>query len=315
MRNSLLEKTATRAATAAPTRAAAAERTSAAVLRDYLSLAKARAIVPHLITATSAMFLAAGGAPPLRTLLATLVGGGLVAAASNTLNCYLDRGLDARMARTRSRPLPAGRIAPLQALTFGLVLGVVGLLILARFVGLPAATLAFIALVYYVFPYTLFLKKRAPWNVLIGSGAGALTPLIGWVAVTDRLSATPFLLAAIIVLWTLPHFWALAAFRRADYEQAGIKALPSKGVTVATIACSVLLVGVSLALGPVAGLGFVYLGVAAVLGAGFLYLALRVRQRERLSAAKRFYSYSIFYIAFLFVAMIATAMPSAGGGS
>jgi protoheme IX farnesyltransferase len=294
------------------TRAATLERTSATVLWDYLRLAKPRAILPHLITAASAMFLAVKGVPPLYTLFLTLIGGGLVAAASNTLNCYFDRELDRRMARTRSRPLPAGRITPQQALTFGIVIGAVGLLILDRFAGVTAAILAFVALVYYVFAYTLFLKWRAPWNVLIGSGVGGLTPLIGWAAVTNRLAATPFLLSAIIILWTLPHFWSLAVSRRTDYERAGIKALPPKGVTAMTITSSILLVVVSLLLAPAAHLGFIYLGVASVLGAGFLYLALQMKQQEPSSTAWRFHSYSIFYVAFLFVAMIANEVAMTG---
>ena len=292
---------------------ASATGTSATVLWDYLRLAKPRAIVPHLITATSAMFLAVKGVPPLSTLLLTLIGGGLVAAASNTLNCYFDRELDRRMARTRSRPLPAGRIAPHQALAFGMVIGAVGLLILGEFVGLAVAILAFVALAYYVFAYTLFLKWRAPWNVLIGSGVGGITPMIGWLAVSDRLAVTPFLLSAIIILWTLPHFWSLAVFRRGDYERAGIRALPSKGVSAATITCSVMLVAVSLLLWRVADLGSFYLGAASVLGTGFLYLALQTNRPEPLPAARRFYSYSVFYIAFLFVAMIASEMAAAGG--
>jgi heme o synthase len=289
------------------------DRRSTTVLRDYLRLAKPRAILPHLITAGSAMFLAVNGVPPLHTLLLTLAGGGLVAAASNALNCYFDRELDGRMARTRSRPLPAGRIAPRQALGFGIVVGAAGLVILGGFVGLLAAILAFIALVYYVFAYTLFLKSRAPWNVVIGSGVGGLTPLIGWVAVTDRLAATPFLLSAIIILWTIPHFWSLAVFRRSNYEQAGINALPLKGVSVTTITCSVLLVAVSLLLVRAADLGLSYLGAASVLGAGFLYLAFQMGRRRRLLAARRFHSYSILYIAFLFLAMIANEIALSGG--
>jgi heme o synthase len=291
----------------------AALRVSIAALRDYSRLAKPRTILPHLITASSAMFLAVNGVPSLHTLSLTLIGGGLVAASSNTLNCYFDRELDGRMARTRSRPLPAGRITPRQALGFGIANGGVGLFILGGFVGLTAAILAFIALVYYVVAYTLFLKSRAPWNVLIGSGVGGLTPLIGWVAMTDRLTATPFLLSAIVILWTLPHFWSLAVFRRTDYERAGINALPSKGVTVTTITCSALLVAVSLWLAWAANLGFLYLAVASVLGAGFLYLALQMSQRERLSAARRFHAYSILYIAFLFLAMIANEVALTGG--
>jgi protoheme IX farnesyltransferase len=227
-----------------------------------------------------------------------------VVAASNTLNCYFDRELDGRMARTRSRPLPAGRITPQQALIFGIVTGAVGLIILGQFVALAAAILALIALVYYVFAYTLFLKWRAPWNVLIGSGVGGLTPLIGWVAMTNRITATPFLLSAIIILWTLPHFWALAIFRRTDYAQAGIKALPQKGVTAMIISSSILLVAVSLWLAPASGLGFFYVGVASILGIAFLYLALQMKRREPSSMAWRFHSYSIFYIGILFAAMI-----------
>jgi protoheme IX farnesyltransferase len=302
-----------RASTAAMVeRTLAAQRTSASLVRDYLSLAKVRTIGPHLLTATSAMLIAAEGRPPLHTLGLTLVGGGLVAAASNTLNCYLDRGLDARMRRTRSRPLPAGRIDPRSALTYGLITGMLGLLILVRFVGLAAAVLAFAALIYYVFAYTMLLKRRAPWNVLIGSGAGALTPLIGWVAVADRLTAAPFLLSAVIVLWTLPHFWALAIFRSGEYQRAGVRVLPSRGVTAGTVACSVLTAGVSLLLAWVARLDLFYLGTAAVLGTGFVFLALQMRRRGRLSEAKRFYRYSIVYITLLFVAMIVTEVPLPG---
>jgi protoheme IX farnesyltransferase len=284
------------------------ERTSTTVFWDYLKLAKPRAILPHLITAASAMFLAVKGMPSLHTLLLTLTGGGLVAAASNTLNCYFDRELDGRMARTRFRPLPAGRITPQQALTFGVIIGAVGLLILGQFVNFRAAFLAFIALIYYVFAYTLYLKRHAPWNVLIGSGVGGLTPLIGWVAITDRLSPVPFLLSAIIVLWTLPHFWSLAVFRRTDYELSGIRALPQKGVAAWIITCSALVVAVSLLLAPIANLGFLYSGVASILGAGFLFLALEINQREPLTRALQFYSYSIFYITILFAAMIANRL-------
>lgn len=259
------------------------------------------------------MFLAVKGTPPLSTLWLTLIGGGLVAAASNTLNCYFDRELDTRMVRTRSRPLPAGRIAPHQALTFGVVIGALGLVILGRFVDSPAAILAFIAFVYYAFAYTLFLKWRPPWNALVGSGVGGLTPLIGWVAVTDRLAATPFLLSAVIIVWTLPHFWSLAVFRRADYERAGIRMLPPRGATAMIVTSSILLVALSLLLAPVAGLGLFYLGVASVLGAGFLYLAVHMSQREPSSTARRFHLYSILYVSCLFIAIIVNEVVVTGG--
>lgn len=278
--------------------------TSMTVLMDYLRLAKPRAILPHFITAASAMCLAAKGAPPAFTLLFTLLGGGCVAAAANTFNSYLDRDIDALMARTRHRPLPSAQLSPNHALAFGISMGLIGVLILSGLVSWAAVTLAAIALVYYILPYTLWLKRRTQWSVLVGSGIGAMTPLIGWVAVTNRIEPTPFLLSVIIILWTLPHFWALAVFRRNDYEQAGLRVLPAKGVASWIIVCSLLLVAATFLLVPTADLGIFYLGTASVLGAGFLYLALRMNHREPLRTAWQLYGYSIFYIAFLFGAMI-----------
>jgi protoheme IX farnesyltransferase len=278
--------------------------TSKVALKDYLRLTKPRAILPHFITATSAMCLAVSGLPQLNTLLLTLAGGGLVAAGSNTLNCYFDHELDGRMARTRCRPLPAGRLRPRQALVFGMSTGLVGLVVLGQFVNLAAAILAAAALVYYALIYTLLLKRHTRWSVLIGSGAGAITPLIGWVAVTSRIESTPFILSAIIILWTLPHFWTLAIFRRSDYEQAGLRVLPAGGVNSWIIACSLLLVATTLLFVPAAGLSYFYLGTASVLGSVFLYLALRMSRSKTLQTAWQLYSYSIFYISVLFGAMI-----------
>lgn len=273
-------------------------------LNAYLNLAKPRAILPHLITAAAAMFLAAGGAPPVSTLLLTLLGGGYVAASANTFNSYLDRDIDALMARTRHRPLPSDLVKPNQALAFGVGIGLIGVLILSEFVNWAAAMLAVIALVYYILPYTLWLKRRTYFSAIIGSGIGAIPPLIGWTAVTHRIELTPFLLAAIIILWTLPHFWTLAIFRRDDYAQAGLRILPEKGVAAWIIACSLLLVATTLLLVPAADLGPFYAGTACVLGAGFLYLALRMNHGEPLRTAWHLYGYSIFYIAVLFGAMI-----------
>ncbi|MHB8104153.1 MAG: heme o synthase [Dehalococcoidales bacterium] len=273
-------------------------------LSAYLSLAKPRAILPHFVTAAAAMFLAAKGAPPVHTLLFTLLGGGCVAAAANTFNSYLDRDIDAMMARTCHRPLPSGYVKPGQALAFGLGMGLAGVLILNMLVNWAAALLAVVALVYYILPYTLWLKRRTYWSAIIGSGIGAIPPLIGWTAVTQRIELTPFLLAAIIIFWTLPHFWTLAAFRRDDYAQAGLDMLPKKGVNGWIISCSSLLVATSLLLVPVAGMGFFYMLIAGILGAGLLYLALRLTRKESLQAARRLYVYSIVYIAVLFGAMI-----------
>jgi protoheme IX farnesyltransferase len=227
-----------------------------------------------------------------------------VAAAANTFNSYLDRDIDALMARTRHRPLPSGKLRPNHALAFGVSIGLVGVAILGGLVSWVAAMLAVVALVYYVLPYTLWLKRRTYWSVIIGSGIGAIPPLIGWAAVSHRIELTPFLLSAIIILWTIPHFWTLAICRRDDYEQAGLRILPEKRVASWIIACSSLLVATSLLLVPVADLGLSYMGTAGLLGAGFLYLALRMNDGGPLLRAWHLYGYSIFYIAFLFGAMI-----------
>jgi heme o synthase len=283
---------------------AAIQRVSAGNWIDYLRLGKPVAIIPHLITAASAMFLAVNGPPPLSTLILTLLGGGLVAAGANTINCYFDRELDKQMARTRLRPLPAGRLSPYQALTFGIITGAAGLLMLGQFVGLATAALALFALFYYACVYTLLLKTHSPWSILIGSGVGAITPLIGWIAVTRNIEATPFILSIIIVLWTLPHFWALAIFRQKDYEKAGIRVMPRNGVNVWIITSSILLVAVTILLKLVASLGLFYLLIAIVLGLGFIFLAMGLKHTGSLSKAWRLYVYSIFYIALLFTVII-----------
>lgn len=185
-----------------------------------------------------------------------------------------------------------------------MAVGFAGLLILTRFVGLLSAALAAAALVYYVVVYTLVLKRHTHWSILIGSGVGALTPLIGWVAVTNRIDSVPFLLSAIIMLWTLPHFWTLALFRRNDYDRAGLSLLPPKGVSLWISIPSVLMVAATIFLAPAAKLGPVYFGLAAMLGTGFLYLALRTNLNPSSRAALRLYTYSIFYITLIFGAMI-----------
>ena len=272
-------------------------------ITDYLEVAKPRGILPHLATAAAGMVLAAEGSPQLSRLAFTLLGGACLAAAANAFNSYLDRDIDALMTRTAHRPLPSRRVSPDHALIFGVGVGIVGVSILSLFVNWPAATLAVVALCYYA-AYTLFLKRRSYWAAVIGSGVGAMPPLIGWVAVTQRIEMTPFILSGIIVLWTLPHFWALATFRRADFERARLRVLPAKGAAVWVIISSSLLVVASLLVALSAQLSFFYLTAAAVLGLGFLTLALGMKGKDPANGARRLYRYSIFYIAVLFVVMI-----------
>jgi protoheme IX farnesyltransferase len=281
-----------------------AERLAIGPAAAYVSLAKPKAIAAHFVTASAAMFLGAGGVPPVSIMLLTLLGGGCAAAAANTLNCVFDRDIDALMARTRNRPLPSGLIRPGQALVFATVLAFAGVSILEGLVSRAAAMLALIALAYYVAGYTLWLRRRTYWSAIVGSAIGAIPPVIGWVVVTDRLAAAPFFLSAIVILWTVPHFWALALYRRDEYEKAGLRILPEKGVGIWLVVCSSLLVAASLLLVPMAGMGLLYVGAASLLGAGLLHRAVRVERRGTLPEARRLYSYSIVYIALLFGAMI-----------
>ena len=275
------------------------------VITSYINLAKPRAILPHIITSTAAMFLALPGLPQINTLVFTIIGGSCVAIASNTFNSYLDRDIDALMKRTSRRPLPSGFIKPENALFFGTSAGILGAAILSIFIGWVPTMLALLALLYYILPYTLLLKRRTYWSAVIGSGIGTLPPLIGWWAVTDKIEFTPFLLSAIIMLWTLPHFWTLAIFRRDDYQRAGLKMLPEKGAEMWIFASSLLLIFLTFLLATVAHLTLLYLIFASILNAVLLSLLLGILLRKTQVATQCLYRYSIAYITLLFIAIIA----------
>ena len=271
--------------------------------RDFISLAKPKVIWPHSIILSAAMVLAGWSWMNPGLLLLTLTGGGLVAAAASTLNCYFDRDIDRMMERTASRPLPAGRLRPEAALAFGVLTGLCGLLVLVFLVNFATAAFAAVALLYYL-AYTILLKRRSRWGVVIGSGAGAMTPLIGWAAAGQRFEIIPCLLAAMIILWTIPHFGALAITRQKDYRKAGLETWPGRADYAWMIASSLLLLAASLLIGRLAGLGAFYLGTAVVLGAGLLYLALRLKGRYALDIARWLYRYSIVYVALIFGTMV-----------
>ena len=208
------------------------------------------------------------------------------------------------MPRTQRRPLAANRLKPYQALAFAIITGFSGLVILSRLISLAAAALALAALAYYVLVYTIWLKRRTYWSSLIGSGAGAFSPLIGWVAVTGRVALAPFLLAAIIILWTPPHFWSLAIFRRKEYASAGLEVIPARYAARWIFISSILLVAVTLVLGSVAGLGLLYFVAASLLGLGLLGLAVFLWHSENSPAGRRLFFYSILYLVLLFGAII-----------
>jgi protoheme IX farnesyltransferase len=262
------------------------------------------------------MVLADRGLPPLGLIAATLLGGVLTAGGANALNHYLDRDIDEVMTRTRRRPLPSHRVRPSHALAFGVALGAVGFAWLALAVNLLAASLALAAMAFYVFVYTLWLKRSSPQNIVIGGAAGAAPVLVGWAAVTGRVGWPAWVLFAVVFLWTPPHFWALALRYRADYRAAGVPMLPvvaGVGPTTRRILWySAALVAASLALVPVAGTGWPYALAAAALGGALMVQAARLSRRFTPRRAVRLFRFSILYLALLFVAVAADAVARHG---
>ena len=287
----------------------ATRRSAREVVLDYVSLAKPRIIPLLLITALGGMMMARRGWPSTGLVLLTLLGGAMAAAGAAAINCWIDRDIDRSMTRTRHRPLPDGRIAPSHALLFGIGLGLAAFLLLAFKVNVLAASLAISGLLFYVFVYTLWLKRSTVQNIVIGGAAGAVPPLVGWAAVTNRLDLTALYLFAIIFLWTPPHFWALALRLRHDYARAGVPMLPVvRGELVARrqiVVYTVVLVALSLLIVLSGALGRLYLAGAALLGGGFVALAIINWRGRRQRWSRWLFDYSIAYLALLFTVMVA----------
>ena len=287
----------------------ARERTLLATLRDYVALTKPRIISLLLLTTLATMFAADPAGPSAAIVLWTMLGGYLAAGGAGAINHYIDRDRDARMARTRSRPLVAGRIEPIHGLVFGVVLGALATVQLAITVNPLAAALALTGLLGYVFVYTLWLKPLTPQNIVIGGAAGAMPPLVGWAAATGGLSIDAIYPFGIVFLWTPPHFWALSLLIKDDYARTGVPMLPvvrGEAVTRRQILAYTLIL-VAFTLLPVATgfLGAIYLVAAALLGAGFIALAAHLLRRPSRRAALRLYLSSLAYLALLFCAMAA----------
>ncbi len=265
--------------------AVAGRRSARLVARSLFSLTKPRIIELLLVTTIPTMFLAARGLPSPGLMVATLVGGALAAGSANTFNCYLDRDIDAVMRRTSRRPLarpaPLSVIRPAEALGFGVVLGIAATLMLGLLTNWLSAALADSAIVFYVFVYTLGLKRRTASNIVIGGAAGCVPVLVGWAAVTGSLSWAPVILFAIIFFWTPPHTWALAMKFKDDYAAASVPMLPvvapPEVVARRILIYSYVMVATTLALAPYAG--WIYTGCAAVLGVWFLAEAHRLQIR------------------------------------
>jgi protoheme IX farnesyltransferase len=278
-----------------------------AIVRVYADLTKPRLLPLVLLTGLPVFGLAAQGRPSVGFAALVLLGIALAAASANTLNAYLERDVDARMERTRRRPLPAGRIAPRAALRFGLVLAAASTVLLAAVAGPAAAGVGVASILFYVFVYTLWAKPRSPWNAVIGGAAGAAAPLIADVAVDGTIGAAGLALFAIVFFWQPPHVWAIALYRRRDYEAAGIPQPPSVIGDEATrrgvLLTSLGLVPVTLAPVALGLLGGIYLAVALGMNAWFVAVVLRLLRERSDEAARRVFRVSLAYLFSLFIAM------------
>jgi protoheme IX farnesyltransferase len=288
----------------------------AASFGAWLELTKPRIISLVLFTGLPALLLSAGGWPAPKLLWGALAGIALSAASAASFNHYFDRDIDALMVRTRTRPLPSGALPPMAAVGLGVALAVVATAVLVLTANVLSAAIALASIFYYVVIYTIWLKRRTPLNIVIGGGAGASAPIIAWAAVTGRVELPSVLMASIIFLWTPPHFWALSLYRRDDYARAGIPMLPVTDGEEETrrqiLLYTLVLVGSTIVVAPLAGLGLLYMVSAAVLGAIFAIGALRLYKNPGVPAAQSLFRYSILYLFALFLMMGVDALVSVG---
>ena len=276
-------------------------------LAAYVALTKPRIIELLLITTVPTMFVAARGWPSPWLVVATLVGGTLSAGGANAANMYLDRDIDAMMRRTSQRPLVTGAVGAPSALAFAIGLELAAFATLWLAVNPLSAALALSAALFYVFVYTAFLKRISPQNIVIGGAAGAVPVLVGWAAVTGSLGWAPFLLFLIVVLWTPPHFWALAIRYREDYAKAGVPMMPVvrsiRRTAGQALAYAIATIGASVGFGLVADMHLIYWLVAGLAGAGFVILCAQLLRTGTAAVAMKVFHWSITYLSLPFVAM------------
>jgi protoheme IX farnesyltransferase len=277
-------------------------------VRNYVDLTKPRLLPLVLFSGLPVMGMAASGWPPLGLICLVLFAISLAAASANTLNAYIEIDKDAVMERTRTRPLPAGRIAPRNALAFGILLGVLANIFLYVVGGPMAAGLGVASILFYVFVYTVWLKPRSPWNVVVGGAAGAVSPLIADAAIDGTVGAAGACLFAIVFFWQPPHVWAICLYRKADYEAAGIPMLPSVLGDGPTrwwmLVCTLFLIPVSLAPVYFGLVGLIYAGVALAVNLWFVWHSIRVIRLRTFEAAQAMFRVSLLYLFGLLAAML-----------
>ena len=278
----------------------------------YFALTKPRIIELLLVTTIPPMIVAERGVPSFWLMFATLFGGALGAGGANAINCYVDRDIDQLMTRTKRRPLPLHKVAPRNAVIFGSILGALAFFFLWATVNLLSAALVVAALLFYVFVYTIGMKRWTPQNIVIGGAAGAVPALVGWSAVTGTLEMPALVLFAIVFYWTPPHFWALSLRYEKEYAAAGVPMMPvvygkeetSKHILLYTF----LLFAMCLALYSVAQLGLLYLGSALVLNGVFVWYAVKLYRKPQPRVAWGLFKYSIYYLALLFISAAADVL-------
>jgi protoheme IX farnesyltransferase len=278
------------------------------VLADLVTLTKPRVISLLLLTTVAPMYATGRGAPPLALVFVVLVAGYLMAGGANAINMWFDRDIDDKMSRTRLRPIPAGRMAPPVALAFGLGLGTVSFGLFWELVNPLSAWLALGGLLFYVFIYTMWLKRSSPQNIVIGGAAGAFPPLVGWAAATGTLDLAAVYLFAIVFYWTPPHFWALALIKRAEYARAGVPMLPvvrgEQRTKVEMLIYSLMLLPLTLMPVLFGAFGWLYAVAAVLLGAPMVWYCVRLLRESGVTpTAWKLYRYSLLYLALLFLAM------------
>ena len=282
--------------------------TRRATINDYYELVKPRIIFLLLITTLAAMVMAARGIPPLMLTLWTLIGGALAAASAGAFNCVYDADIDAKMKRTMGRPVPTGAISPNNALAFAMVLGVVSFLLLNYLVNPLAAWLSIGGNAYYVFVYTMWLKRTTPQNIVVGGFAGSIPPLVGWAAVTGHIGWPAVALAVLIFLWTPPHFWALALMTETDYGKAGVPMMPNvlgvRRTKIEMLVYTIVLFAFCLATWPLHIMGPIFFAAAVIVGGWFLYDAIHVLRTDSKLLARGMFKFSLMYLALMCLAAV-----------
>jgi protoheme IX farnesyltransferase len=297
---------------------AEAQAAGGARVADFIELLKPRVMSLVVFSGFAGLMVAPGNLHPVLATVAVLciaVGAG----ASGAINMWYDRDIDAIMQRTRKRPIPAGRVDPQEAVSFGIVLAIGAVTLMALAVNWLAAGLLAFTIAFYVIVYTMWLKRRTPQNIVIGGAAGAFPPMIGWAAVTGDISLASVALFLLIFMWTPPHFWALALYRTGDYAKAGVPMLPvvagARATKAQMLVYTVLLFPLALAPWALGLTGAVYAAAATILGLLFILAAVRVWFDSGERAARQMFAFSILYLFLLFTLMIVDRAPGLVGGS